>query len=1088
VRKELIENLSRELLGPKDGPVETFESPLPSQKYIIGVLYPSESQVDSEQDDGSSEESDSSEEDTIAGAKVSVDEMLLPSSMGLSFVVGHESMSLDVTVSWAVYIQEEKWGKFVRKEQSKQFNLILKEGENKEEKIDDEREFYLSWRISPIEGKNIRHVSVFLVNRESKIGNDKAKRDQSCIFTPKLRFDDKSRPFFSREMAISTSADEDIRSLRLLYHDRHEFAIGHGCSVDWNDVDGDRCGLIETTYLPIFFQPSVDFFDEKYRLSMKLLSMESMKGEMLERIEKLLIDYQQWIKETFTEEKLKDFEPGLKSVVVQHESLCNESLGRIKEGVDLIRRDKIAFKAFCFMNEAMLLQRLQHDASLIYRNGGKYLDPDLSTIDFESPPRWRPFQLAFILQALPDIFDPSSKNKGKVDLLWIPTGGGKTEAYLGLAAFAIGIRRLKTKKMLRYLGVSAIMRYTMRLLTIQQFERTVSLAAACEVLRARNQIEFGFEPIQVGLYVGKTTTPNRIGLKNDYSKGVKDTAWYALKYWDSRGEKPQESNPFQLKYCPWCGQVLDLDSYSIEGNHLLTHCTRDGCPFSKDLEIPALTVDQDIYSKLPSIIVATVDKFAMMPYSPRIATLFGRTDVFCQKCGFMLSEVDFESSKEQHSHGPDHLIKLKDGLDPPELIIQDELHLITGPLGSMVGMYETAIDYFSSKEINGQKMMPKYIASTATIRRARDQLWNLFVRDVRRFPPSGVSYDDSFFVKEVDDEDRGKCYLGIFPSGVSQKTSMIRALSEILIRLAEFKKKGVPVSEWDEFWTVVMYFNAIRELGSAITTMEDDVQNRIGRKIRDLMLKELTSRIDSRELPEILDWLNIRGDESAIDVLACSNMFSVGVDVQRLGLMIVNNQPKTVSEYIQSTGRVGRKGTGLVIVLYNWARPRDQSHYERFVDFHNRIQYHVEAMTVTPFSAGVLDRAVHAQYVVFARVLNDKLKRNNQAGAFYSTVRASPPNNGFATIIEDRMKQIDNPVVGDLTAVLEDFLDRWEDGVLSSHGKLDYKLYDFNPNPILMAMDRDEIKRQEGPRVLTPTSMRNVEAEIDTHKVRKLGY
>jgi hypothetical protein len=490
-----------------------------------------------------------------------------------------------------------------------------------------------------------------------------------------------------------------------------------------------------------------------------------------------------------------------------------------------------------------------------------------------------------------------------------------------------------------------------------------------------------------------------------------------------------------------------------------------------------------------------VDKFAMLPFNPRLGMLFGHVDKYCPQHGFFSQANDHSS----HPRIKMDTRKLSKPLNPPELIIQDELHLINGPLGSMVGMYETTVDLLCTRRDTEHMIRPKYIASTATIRRAGDQIWNLYKRCYRRFPAPAIDYSDSFFVKEDSDINKAKLFVGVFPSDIGQKTVMVRTLSKILVDLAKIKTDGkISPDEWDDYWTLVSYFNTIRELGSAKTTMEDDVQIRVEAlshdlaiPVRDLTIQELTSRIDSKDLPDTLTNLNVRGDlVNAIDILACSNMFSVGVDVQRLGLMIMNSQPKSTSEYIQSTGRVGRTGSGLVVVLFNQLRPRDRSHFERFFDYHNRIQSHVEAMTVTPFAKGVRDRALFAQYVSMVRIISNKgLAKNNEAGRFSPMLKSDSILQQYETVLRNRMQGIDSPVE-DLVRELDHNIDIWLEGADgqsdgSDSGKLYYK-HNYSEKKVLLTVAGDDNHMLNGPCIPTPTSMRNVENEVLLHYVKGL--
>jgi len=823
-------------------------------------------------------------------------------------------------------------------------------------------------------------------------------------------------------------------------------------------------------------------------------SEKKEKERILKALSEVTEGYKRWIEGTLDDHERNSLDAPSQEIFDRHREWCIESLARMKEGAELIKNNDLVFEAFCFMNEAMFLQRVQYAAAKEYQRTKIYSDPKIKGLTDDEDPRWRPFQMAFILQTIPGVVDPSHENRNMVDLLWIPTGGGKTEAYLGLAAFTLALRRLKNKgrPFLDYAGVCVIMRYTLRLLTIQQFQRAAALMCACDVLRGRNKSKWGHEPFLVGLYVGQSTTPNKIGHRNDYEKHESnprkhvyesETAWYGMEYWRRRHEQPSKNNPFQLPHCPWCGHELTRESYSIDGgNHLIVHCRREGCPFRDRLEIPALTVDADIYSRLPAFIIGTVDKFAMLPFNPRVGTLFGHVDRYCPQHGFLTTIDDHSAS---HLRKKVQVQNVRRPLPPPELIIQDELHLINGPLGSMVGMYETTVEHLCSRTHEGHTVLPKYIASTATIRRAGEQIWNLYKRPFRRFPSPGTDYSDSFFVKEDENYNEAKMFVGIFPSGIGQKTVMVRTFSSLLRDLVSIRREGTaPISDWDEYWSLVAYFNSIRELGSAKTTMEDDIQNRVAKSVRNLRIEELTSRIDSKELPDILTKLNKMADaEGAIDILACSNMFSVGVDVQRLGLMVMNNQPKSTSEYIQSTGRVGRKKTGLVIILYNWARPRDQSHFERFFDYHNRIQSHVEAMTVTPFSRGVRERALHGQYVSLVRILTgSNLARNSKAVNYDMRFRGDAVARSYERMLEERMRAITGRSTRELQEEVEHFLDQWIDW--AAEGGLSYQRVIDEQNILLKKIEDATSLRG----VLTPTSMRNVEEEISLHKIWGLPH
>ncbi|MBN1461425.1 MAG: helicase, partial [Armatimonadetes bacterium] len=339
---------------------------------------------------------------------------------------------------------------------------------------------------------------------------------------------------------------------------------------------------------------------------------------------------------------------------------------------------------------------------------------------------------------------------------------------------------------------------------------------------------------------------------------------------------------------------------------------------------------------------------------------------------------------------------------PPDLIIQDELHLISGPLGTMVGLYEAALDYLSTIRVpGGSRYGAKIIASTATIRRASQQVRQLYARDLAIFPPSGLEAGDSFFARELDvdesdDTTAGRFYVGVNAPGSSTKTLLVRTYSVLLASAqAEIDRDAEAA---DPYGTLVGYFNSLRALGGAKRLVEDDV--RLGRlkylarqrglpRRSILAPEELTSRIDSWRIPGLLKRLDQsfpRGTTDwPIDVLLATNMISVGVDIDRLGLMAVTGQPKTTSEYIQATSRVGRKHPGLVVTMYNWLGARDLSHYERFRSYHGALYRYVEAISVTPFSSRALDRGLRGVFAGMSRLAGSSMSMEPWAQQFKPT-------------------------------------------------------------------------------------------------------
>ncbi len=468
------------------------------------------------------------------------------------------------------------------------------------------------------------------------------------------------------------------------------------------------------------------------------------------------------------------------------------------------------------------------------------------------------------------------------------------------------------------------------------------------------------------------------------------------------------------KSCPWCGTAIeaarDVTVYGFARGpgRTLTFCgdQRGTCLFSRrnsDGEgLPVVVVDEEIYRLLPSLLISTVDKFAQMPWNPQVQMLFGQVNGRCTRHGFRSPGTRDTDSHPKVDRLPAAKTVHQGPLRPPDLIVQDELHLISGPLGTLTGLYETAVDELCTWEVNGKRVRPKVVASTATIRRAKEQVHALFARRLAVFPPPGLDSEDNFFAVQRSTEDvPGRVYLGICAPGRRLKASLIRVYVAFLgAAQSLYLRYGRHADPW---MTLVGYFGSLRELAGMRRLVDDDVKNRMFRMNRtglaDRRLgepKELTSRLGATEIPALLDLLEVpfepadaerdkeerRKLKKPIDVLLATNMISVGVDVQRLGLMVCAGQPKTTAEYIQATSRVGRRHPGIVCTVYNWARPRDLSHYETFEHYHATFYEHVEALSVTPFASRALDRGLSALLVSLVRLQGPELNANEAAAAF----------------------------------------------------------------------------------------------------------
>ncbi|WP_196483733.1 DISARM system helicase DrmA [Burkholderia diffusa] len=1034
-RSRILEALERELMGPTSADESIAE--FPTTRYIVGRLAPLESEIPELENDQFAAGNDDDE-----GGEYEPQPPLIvgfsPSSMGLSFLVSQDTKTINANAAWGDYRREKDeseggtfWQRYQRsvlvegipidtvgkitpislsKSNAPASVIVSPDGfRSPGEDGDGDAQVFLEGVVHHIDGA--KAVSLFLVNRRPKGEDSDKAKDQRWLMQPKLEVfgADKSPIFIAKDFDKDISKDTEIATANLLYRDAKEFATGHGVAAGWGGVNvrRDRASVLFTDFIPNFEVPSLIAQSGAIpglNLDMLALSKCATPNDIFGAIEPLVLAYEQWVADRKIEAQGVPFSstPENQDTVKVIIESCEDAARRMREGLELIRDEQKAFEAFLFANYVMWDQRIHGIWAARNRDKGEIVGrPD----DFHSPNNhtWRPFQMGFILLNIasmvnkPKAGEKVAPDRNLVDLLWFPTGGGKTEAYLGLAAFTLAYRRLRgdVNGLDSSAGVAIIMRYTLRLLTVQQFQRATALICACELVRKSNPEKWGQEPFKIGLWVGKATTPNDAKASG---KALEDL---------DEGKKPRDGSPVQLVSCPRCGTSLvtpqgkpENQTYDFDNARLrtLVRCPNPKCEFcarkSNDQGLPVVVVDDEIYRECPSLVIATVDKFARMPFKGETQALFGLRDRYSPTYGHLTPG---------HGEKPNQRVVKDDQparrLVPPELIIQDELHLISGPLGTMVGLYETAVDFLARVQVEtGVSIPAKIIASTATIRRAHQQIRQLYNREARVFPPSGLSSKDSFFAKEQemkedDDKTAGRLYVGMNAPGSSTKTLLVRVYAALLAA-GEAEITRDPEAA-DPYATVVGYFNSLRALGGARRLVEDDIKKRLRylaqqrgfprRYINDP--DELTSRLDSWRIPGLLKRLDNKfpreqGKQYPVDVLLATNMISVGVDIDRLGLMVVTGQPKSTAEYIQATSRVGRKHPGLVITMYNWLGARDLSHYEHFRSYHAALYRYVEAISVTPFSSRALDRGLRGAFAAMQRLGGHNMAREVQAQNF----------------------------------------------------------------------------------------------------------
>ncbi|MEU3659841.1 DISARM system helicase DrmA [Streptomyces sp. NPDC032940] len=1095
VRDGLVAYIRRDLLGPWDGTTETLpaSSSGPRDRYLVGMLGPRPQNVTS---DGialvAAQSADGESGDEQEGDDSAPEDRLTPqaaghiwaSSMGLSCTVPASVGTLSALVRWGRYTQTQE-------DTDRGTTRRVWSREPVEHTVDIDVTG-ASDRVVELEGaavvldvqvrrhpgragsEDLRVVELALVNRQQ---DDREARDAHWLFQAELDLtafpDDQAAVFLPVDDPLDLRAggnvpeDPEERLLRLLYRDHLSHAKGRNVAVHAHVRDGERnAHRLTTVWLPEYdvratTAPAVEDQDLLRGLELGMdelaaLAVPGRRTELSAALAPLADGYGTWLEQQRQQARSlpDDLRGPANAAIEQALSVCD----RITLGIDRLVADDTALEAFRFANRAMALQR--RNTAIAAARAGHEDERDSYRRAHQEvyaqgkrAASWRPFQLAFVLLNIDSLTRPGHPHRGTgrealVDLLFFPTGGGKTEAYLGLAAYTFALRRLQGtigsggEARSGEAGVGVLMRYTLRLLTAQQFQRAAALVSACEVLRREEfarDVRWGATPFRIGLWVGTSVSPNWFDEAKEQIADARESA------------SDKHARVLQVLTCPWCGSGLTARShmeYDEGRRRILLYCPRgegdDRCPFSRREApgegIPVLTVDEEIYRLAPALLIATVDKFAQLPWNGYAGLLFGRVTELCPRHGYRHDDLDAKTGcgSRHNARGdlPGVTAQPVTRLRPPDLIIQDELHLISGALGTTVGLFEAAVDQLCTWSVTDRQGRhhetgPKIIASTATTKRAADQVRGVFARKVAVFPPQVLDVGDTFFSRQVplSHDNPGRRYLGVCAHGTRLKAAEIR-VAEILLLAGQhlFDEYGRPA---DPYMTLVGYFNATRELAGMRRYMDDDIATRVrsngSRKGEDtladrivsktgmLSVQELTSRISSADIGGALKRLETEFDperdtsvrrraflreyataikekrepragmtppsKQAVDVVLATSMLQVGVDVSRFGLMLVVGQPKNTAEYIQASSRVGRDSArpGLVVTLYNWSRPRDLAHYEDFEHYHATFYRQVEALSVTPYTRRALDRGVAATYVAALRHAAYDTSRNLDA-------------------------------------------------------------------------------------------------------------
>lgn len=909
-----------------------------------------------------------------------------------------------------------------------------------------------------------RLITVCLVNRTEAPAH--GNMSERCLFqtgfTVTIRMPDAS-PHILPYPGIRAVDDDEEDSFALLYRHLQTFATGHGCSADWErSADPERALSVKADCLPHVEVPNTtaDITDdngEPVVVDMAALAGLRPDANGLGEVKRVIDLYKRWLANQVT--AADELPERYRAAARQHLDECWRAARRMDEGLDYLGSDAHAFRAFQLANHAILLQQINSDRQ-VREVGYDQATRRLSISPPYSPPdplhatprrgKWRAFQIGFLLSCLRSTVEAEDVDRDNVELIWFPTGGGKTEAYLGLAAFAIFKRRLDDPS---DVGVHVLMRYTLRLLTAQQFQRASALLCVMEYLRGLSPDSLGAEPFRAGIWLGGETTPN-----------TREAAIQALR--DLEAHRGEGENRFLLARCPWCAtrfrrleigtgrqRLVLTPGYKRERTAdgrfqtVVFACPDQSCPFHDRL--PVVVVDEDIYEHRPTLVIGTIDKFAMLAWRPEASALFG-----------LRRDGERDSS-------------------PPGLIIQDELHLISGPLGSMAGLYETVVENMCTDTRHGRTVIPKIVCSTATIRQFKRQANALYARDrVALFPPPELEAGKSFFARE---QRPGRVYVGVHaPSLGSVQTEWVRTFTALLLAPMRLKDDDAR----DPWWTLMVFFNSLREMGTAHTLFDTDVRDYakviwtrkgvpFGASRRRLTSPfELTGGLRSEEISSAIAKLEIPvGRSGVVDECLASSVIEVGIDIQRLGLIVVAGQPKTTSQYIQVTGRVGRdpRKPGLVVTMYSPSKPRDRSHFERFRGYHEQLYSQVEPTSVTPFSAPSLERALHGVLTAYAR------QTGGRAVAEAPYPFPDELVESFERLVLARVRCVDKGEEGTLRRILARRAQEWRDWQRTRwvRTRVDQDIAQLRYAGAYATPEEQRLSWA------TPISMRNVDAECE---------
>jgi hypothetical protein len=629
---------------------------------------------------------------------------------------------------------------------------------------------------------------------------------------------------------------------------------------------------------------------------------------------------------------------------------------RFKAGLEILRNDADSLLAFQLTNEAFRV--LGASGPVEKRKYG-----------------WRLFQIVFLVSQIPGLFghkaisDASRAELSTVDVIYFPTGGGKTEAYLGAITYHCFFDRLRGKSG----GVTCWTRFPLRLLTLQQTQRMADIIGTAELIRRAHPdprlSARTVDPFAVGYFVGAEGTPNKLvpPIDGQERKDARDEV-----DWSTATDAAARQRWKRVVTCPTCRTdtvIVDFDENSVKLQH---RCTNGDCRFPSGI-LPVYVVDNEIYRYLPSVVVGTVDKLASIGNQRKFALLLGAVDGRCSVHGYYSGICTQEGCRDAKRLGRAR----PPGLSGPTMFVQDELHLLKEGLGTFDSHYESFIQSIA-RHFGADKPI-KIIASSATIEQFERQVEHLYGRDprlARIFPVLGPRLGESFYA--FTQPLAARLYVGILPHNKTVFNAILELIEYYHVEAFSLRKVAPHLSDF--YQTSLTYFLANKELNAVRTDLSSDTNPRIMEQgFPGLQLQELTGDTSTDEVTRTLKHLETTSASgSPADVVLATSMVSHGVDVDRLNAMIFYGMPRLTSEYIQASSRVGRSHVGISFMCFQSARERDQSHYEYFHKYHEFLGQLVEPVAINRWATYSVDRTLPGLFMgVLLQVISRRLGLRN---------------------------------------------------------------------------------------------------------------